>query len=221
MTKQPDEPLEAKTAIMRTFEQMGGLSKMVQWAKTHQKDFYTQLFVKLLPMQVHATATVNIKDDPEQLRAQFTNALQRLIDARRREEQRTGLYNLDGVTYRKAADGSFIPTDERLASEGMVVIIDNDDPAPTNPADTLKRPSSTFEPPPPRSTPRLVTPETTAEVKRPPPADALTPEQARQRAMAPASPTPLNHGEPSTTDKFLSWSNAGGWGRRRSDWGPV
>src|SRR6476660_4972610 len=35
-----------------------------------------------------------------------------------------------------------------------------------------------------------------------------------------AVPTPVSN-EPSTTQKFLDWSDAAaGWGRRRSDWGP-
>jgi hypothetical protein len=79
------------------------------------------------------------------------------------------------------------------------------------------------EPPaPPRSTPHLVTPDAAPQSPKGTPAtEALTPRAARERAMAPSYPPPISNGEPSTTEKYLNWANAGGWGRRGSDWGPV
>jgi hypothetical protein len=77
--------------------------------------------------------------------------------------------------------------------------------------------------PPPRSVPKLLisndrdsgsTPTPTAPV-------ALTPAEAKAEAMAPQPAQPQPPGELSTTERFLLWEGAGGWGRRGSDWGSI
>lgn len=75
---------EAKHAIAMAFEGAGGLKKLIAWAKTHPAVFYTQIYTKLLPMQVNANATVSHRVDEEQLRANLHDGLSRIIEARKR-----------------------------------------------------------------------------------------------------------------------------------------
>lgn len=43
----------AKEAIEEAFEKMGSVDALTKWAKANQKEFYTLIFPKLLPLQVH------------------------------------------------------------------------------------------------------------------------------------------------------------------------
>ena len=94
--------------------------------------------------------------------------------------------------------------------EAQGVVIDNG-PQPALPR-VVRVPEP--EPPPPRTVPRLVmehiAPEKTDG------AVVSTPAQARERAMAPSFPPPINGGEPSTTEKYLDWA-----GRTRNQWKPF
>ena len=47
-----------KTAIMEAFSLMGDVPALTEWAKAHQTEFYTLLWVKILPTQF------TVKGDP-------------------------------------------------------------------------------------------------------------------------------------------------------------
>jgi len=44
----------AKEAIEGCFEGMGGLAKFQEWARANPTDFYTKVYVKVLPLQIGA-----------------------------------------------------------------------------------------------------------------------------------------------------------------------
>ena len=52
----------AKQMIEQAAEQLGGLERLVAWAKEapeHEKVFWSQMYPKLLPLQVNADVTAN------------------------------------------------------------------------------------------------------------------------------------------------------------------
>jgi len=108
-------------------------------------------------------------------------ARMKLQDAFRRlidaRDKDTGVVTVDGLVI----DGETQPPVPRLptpdANESLVGVVD-------------PRPATVGARPPPPD---------------PAPPAALTPEQARERAMAPSYPQPVS-GEPSTTQKYLDWA---------------
>jgi hypothetical protein len=54
---------QAKDAILATFMQLGGVKAMTQWARRNRTEFYTKLYVRLLPFTVNAS----VKLDPSEL----------------------------------------------------------------------------------------------------------------------------------------------------------
>ncbi len=58
--KVPKLTPEARDAIALAFEGMGGLKKLIAWAKSHQAVFYTQLYSKLIPMQLQGQVSVEV-----------------------------------------------------------------------------------------------------------------------------------------------------------------
>jgi hypothetical protein len=93
MAKRSDDELkishEAKEMIALAFEGAGGLPKLIQWAKTHSAAFYTQLYAKLIPLQLNAQSTldvsVNIKG--EEARQKLQSAFLALYEAERDDER--------------------------------------------------------------------------------------------------------------------------------------
>jgi hypothetical protein len=82
MSKLPTEiNSDAKRAIALAFEGAGGLQKLTNWARTHPMEFYTQVYIKLLPYTVEAKIDATIHD-AEQARAKLQDAFQRLIASR-------------------------------------------------------------------------------------------------------------------------------------------
>lgn len=61
----------AKEAIAMAFEDLGGVDGLVKWAKSdpdNQKAFYTQVWPKIVPLQVNGSHDVNVVDRTELLR---------------------------------------------------------------------------------------------------------------------------------------------------------
>jgi hypothetical protein len=78
-------PVEARTAIALAFEGMGGLKKLIAWAKSHQTIFYKDLYSKLIPMQLQGD--VHVEHDITAAAA-LEHILLALIAARREDEAR-------------------------------------------------------------------------------------------------------------------------------------
>jgi hypothetical protein len=92
---------EAKQMIALAFEGSGGLPALTTWARTHRALFYSQVYPKLLPLQVNAS-TVNVNVEAEgSYRQKIHAALAGIIAARKTAPERT----ID-VTPVKAASGS-------------------------------------------------------------------------------------------------------------------
>jgi hypothetical protein len=85
---------EAKDMIALAFEGIGGLPKLIQWARTHQTAFYSA-YTKLLPLQV--SASVSHKVDEEQERAALKTAFLSVINANARQAARLGTADRGGV----------------------------------------------------------------------------------------------------------------------------
>ena len=47
-----------KENIERCFDELGGTSHMVQWARANPSEFYTRLLVRLLPKQIDIAASI-------------------------------------------------------------------------------------------------------------------------------------------------------------------
>src|SRR2546425_8751564 len=81
---------EAKRMIALAFEGVGGLEQLIEWAKDHQTAFYTQVYAKLIPLQVQGEINANIKDgDGKLLAASLEHAFHRIIDAQSEQKQFT------------------------------------------------------------------------------------------------------------------------------------
>ncbi len=59
--------LRAKKAIDLVFKWIGGVEQMAAWAKENPTDFYTKMYVKLLPLQVKANVNHTAKTNEHQL----------------------------------------------------------------------------------------------------------------------------------------------------------
>jgi hypothetical protein len=153
----------------------------MDWAKqssANRSAFYN-FFHKLIPLQTVAHVNVKVEDDRATLAATMVEALARIIAARR--------------------DGN----------EGAAVIIDNSpqepeplslrnenaEPQPQEPQPVSERSETVAEPPPRKSSPRLVQPPR-----------QLTPAEAKEKAKQPLPQPPNN--APSTTEQFLQWGAA-------------
>lgn len=164
------EPLEAKAAIQACFELIGGLRKLVAWARSHQQAFYLQLYPKLLPFNVTANVAVTI-DDGKEARIELREAFNRVHAARKQEAVVTGSIVVDGVTYHR----------DTSAAPEVIDVTPMPPAAPRAPpfltiVGTAAEPAIPAHPKP--------------EPQKPAPA-SLTPEEARRRAMSPAFPAPL------------------------------
>lgn len=68
----------AKTCIENVFHLLGGIEAMTAWARENPTDFYTKVWVKLLPLQVKASMTHTLKRDPMSLSdAELANIISR------------------------------------------------------------------------------------------------------------------------------------------------
>jgi hypothetical protein len=156
-------------------------------ASTDDVTAYIKLFdsIQTLFESCGFTPAVVVKtDDGSALRAAMVDAFSRIIDARKREEvaraAANGIIIQENETYQAALERTLGIT----APRSTTVIIDN--------VGVVDAPR--VEQPPPRSTPRLVTPDATSQT---------------------AAPQPPSN-EPSTTQKYLEWG--GGTRMSPSDW---
>lgn len=58
--------VEARTAFAIAFEGVGGVKKLIEWAKDHQSEFY-RIYARLIPHEVYAK--VNVTDQPHAVQA--------------------------------------------------------------------------------------------------------------------------------------------------------
>jgi hypothetical protein len=70
----------AKEAIALAFEGSGGLQKFINWCRTHPEQFYTQLYIKLLPFNITAQVDVNVHN-ADAARSALQDAFERLVAA--------------------------------------------------------------------------------------------------------------------------------------------
>jgi hypothetical protein len=226
-------PPDFRNIFAKVFEQIGGVKSLTNWARNHKTIFYSSMF-KTLPQQIDQHVTHH--DDGETREsaiAKLTDSFARIIDARKKEEELTGLVKVGGVNYRRNADGSLVPTEARLPSDGVisdcstgVTIEHNAQPPHLNIhtfADFVSGDDAA-----PQQPPRLVAAKPSPAppddgISKPPKPDAtarhdatrqLTPAEARERAMQPSFPTPKTT-EPSTTALALEWM-----GKGRMRWEP-
>jgi hypothetical protein len=214
--KIPD-PVDPKAVVTEVFRRTGGIKGMTAWSKSHKTLFYN-LYSRLIsqPPVVVDARTVNVNEAERAGLAQtLTDSLARIIKGRREDEERTGMVRIDGVTYRKGADGVLTPTDE-WPDGPVATITDNSigetiEHGPLGMTRTTHKPvtidndaqphKASFvtdvEPPaPPRSQPRLVTPQRSPV--------STVPGLAAGAAVGDEA----DDGR-STTQKFLDWSGHG------------
>lgn len=53
----------AREAVLTTFEMIGGVERMAEWADENPKDFYTKLFAKTITREVESTGGDNSLDE--------------------------------------------------------------------------------------------------------------------------------------------------------------
>jgi hypothetical protein len=77
-------PRDAKEVLMAAFNDIGGIKALVAWARTHRATFYTQLFTKLLPLEMNTQHDVNVKvtDSREATIAHLMDKFDRKLRAR-------------------------------------------------------------------------------------------------------------------------------------------
>jgi hypothetical protein len=195
MSKLPTEiNSEAKRAIALAFEGMGSLPKLINWARTHPMEFYTQVYIKLLPYTVEAKIDATINSG-EQARAKLQDAFQRLIASR----------TIDAVVNPPPLPEP--PQIRRAIERDDCVVID--EPKATG----FQDPRADAEAKPPFVA-------TVDNASATPPNDAAA--EARRRAMEPSYRPPIMNtaaAEQDSTALFYDYYNNGGG--KRLWWGPV
>jgi hypothetical protein len=85
MTKKTEIKVTPEIAhlVNTAFEGSGGAAGLVKWAKTHPMEFYTQLYIKLLPFKLDVDVTV--EDNGDAAAAQLTQALANIIRIRKED----------------------------------------------------------------------------------------------------------------------------------------
>jgi hypothetical protein len=188
---------EAKRAIALAFEGAGGLQKLTNWARTHPMEFYTQVYIKLLPYTVEAKIDATINSG-EQARAKLQDAFQRLVASR----------TIDAVVNPPPLPEP--PQTRRAIERDDCVVID--EPKATG----FQDPRADAEAKPPFVA-------TVDNASATPLTDAAA--EARRRAMEPSYRPPIMNAaaaEMTTTQKYSEWAGCTGSTRiRHSDWGPV
>jgi hypothetical protein len=225
----PELTGDAKRMFALAFDGMGGLQKLTAWAKSHPRDFYCQIYSKLLPFTLTADVDVSVKEDDESVRDKFVEVLTRLAETRRHQAAEDAAANIF-----RYADGSVIQDPTRIAIEQQIhalrqqanaldegieaqpiegtvhsyVTVATGIPAPVSPQPTQggaapapREPINRAAPSPPRPDLKVV-----SEPTKPAPPQPLT-----------ATPQ-----EPSNDAKWRAWDASNSSGRiNPRDWGPV
>lgn len=76
---------EVHELVMACYRKMGGLEALTKWATDNPTQFYTKVFVKLVPLQIAGKLTVADERKPQELSTDEILARLREIDDRRRE----------------------------------------------------------------------------------------------------------------------------------------
>jgi hypothetical protein len=87
---------QARDAIAQVFEGIGGIKQMIAWARTHQAQFYTSVYPKLIPVTLAGTVDLNAKSEDDTAHAALERILHGLIDERKREESTVRNVSNDG-----------------------------------------------------------------------------------------------------------------------------
>lgn len=103
---------EAKKFIALTFEGMGGLPAMIKWGKENQTAFYTQVYTKIIALQVQGKIDVDVNLNGEQARQNLEAAFLRLIAARRAGSEDPAVY-VDGERLRDITPQLVLPSQAR------------------------------------------------------------------------------------------------------------
>jgi hypothetical protein len=77
--------LEAKHAISLAFDGLGGVDALIEWANESNSNkglFYSQIYTKLIPMQIHGKVDAEITGDGQLLASTMVDALLRIRAAR-------------------------------------------------------------------------------------------------------------------------------------------
>lgn len=198
---------EARHIIAKIFEGVGGIEAAIKWAKNNRAVFYTQLYAKLIPMTIGGQINASVESDAATAALALEGALMRVIASRKDEAAAVVIEHepraKERVINPQAADGRPQTAGRRPQT------IDGRPQSPT------AKPAAA-----PRAVERVINPEPAAAAPASadnvvtPRLEALTPEQAKQRAMAPL-PQPTRN-EPSATELFYEYH-----GTRRLWWGPV
>ena len=60
---QTKQTVAVKQCIINAFEHIGGWEKLAEWAAANRKEFYTQIWVKVLPISMDVDQTIKILPD--------------------------------------------------------------------------------------------------------------------------------------------------------------
>jgi hypothetical protein len=60
--KSPKQMLKARETVMAAFEKLGGLDALVKFGQMYPKEFYTQIWSKILPRQMEAEVGENLEE---------------------------------------------------------------------------------------------------------------------------------------------------------------
>jgi hypothetical protein len=192
-----EPPMEARAAFRLAFMGIGGVPKLIAWAKTHRTLFY-QTYAKLIPLQIAGEVTAKVEVDVAGVALE--KILTRLI-AQRRAEEAAAVVTVDVTPDYPDRAMLASPSSEPVASPPAEQQLQQP-PAPSTPAlavDNTKR-----------AEPAPLTREQLEERRE------LALKQARERAMQPSFPTPVST-EPTSTQLYYEhgcgdgfWANLPG-----------
>lgn len=80
---------EVHELVMACYRRMGGIQALTDWAKKHPTDFYTKVFVKLVPLQIAGKLTVEDKRKPQEMTTD--EILERLSEIAAERRERGGI----------------------------------------------------------------------------------------------------------------------------------
>jgi hypothetical protein len=214
--------VEAKTAFRLAFEKLGGVDKLVAWAKNNRTAFYTH-YARLIPMMVAGEIKHSV-EDADAARQKLMTMFDRLA-AQGNAEHAAGIFrNQSGDII---TDPELIRLSQQIydlkrrRADIVAGIIDvTPAPEPANPPRVLEQQQSvklkvvsgTDVEPKPSAPP----PEKPAREPSTHAAEVLTPAQARKNPMQPSYPQPQLTGERTVTQKYLDRCGNG-----PNYWGPI
>lgn len=111
--------MEVKQALSWCFEGMGGRDRLLEWAEKNPTIFYTQMYIKMLPMLIKADVTATVETN-EQARAAFIRGITGLITAKRDEARRV---NGPANSGDSAKDGVTIDVEPNRDAEPRLVLV--------------------------------------------------------------------------------------------------